>query len=207
MGSNGEDTGDRTQVPHEGNINHPMNIDELPKELKQQVEAKFNAVLKAFLQSCTKDRREKVTQFREPDFSELITSTSSALAAPKVRISKPKYDDIVDPYPMHANYATMMDDHKKVIDNNLLTVVNMIMARFDKLEGKTTDRNASGVDSSSKQPEFGMPLNFYDNQGLYAAANKGKSISSAIEVDKTSLAGSAPTNQVVIYGQNLARNT
>jgi hypothetical protein len=184
-----------------------MNIDELPEELKQQVEAKFNAVLKAFLQSCAKDRREKVTQFRELDFSELITSTSSALAAPKVRISEPKYDDIVDPYPTHANYTTMMDDHKKVIDNNLLTAVNMIMARFDKLEGKTTDSNASGVDSSSKQPEFGMPLNFYDNQGIYVAENKGKSISLAIEVDKTGLAGSAPTNQVVIYGQNSARNT
>jgi hypothetical protein len=111
MGSNGEDTRDRTQVPHEGNINHPMNIDELPEELKQQVEAKFNTVLKAFLQSCTKDRREKVTQFREPDFSELITSTSSAPAAPEVRISEPKYNDIVDPYPTHANYATMTDDH------------------------------------------------------------------------------------------------
>jgi hypothetical protein len=57
------------------------------------------------------------------------------------------------------------------------------MARFDKLEGKTTDGNASGVDSSSKHPEFDMPLNFYDNQGLYAAANKGKSVSSAIEID------------------------
>jgi hypothetical protein len=50
MGSNVEDTGDRTEVPHEGNINHPMNINELPKELKQQVEAKFNVVLKAFLE-------------------------------------------------------------------------------------------------------------------------------------------------------------
>jgi hypothetical protein len=127
------------------------------------VEAKFNAILKAFLQSCTKDRREKVTQFREPDFSELVTSTSSAPAAPEVRSSEPKYDDIVDPYPTHVNYATMMDDHKKVIDNNLITAVNIIMARFDKLEGKTTDGNPSGVDSSSKNPEFGMPLNFYDN--------------------------------------------
>jgi hypothetical protein len=128
MQSNGEDTGDRTQVSHEGNINHPMNIDELPVELKQQVEAKFNVVLKTFLQSCTKDQREKVTEFKELDISKLITSTSSAPVAPEVRISKPKYDDIVDPYPTHANYATMMDDHKKVIDNNLLTAVNMIMA-------------------------------------------------------------------------------
>jgi hypothetical protein len=156
MGSNGKDAGDRTQVPHEGNINHPMNIDELPEELKQQVEAKFNVVLQAFLQSCTKDRREKVTEFREPDFSKLITSTSFALVAPEVRTFEPKYNDIVDSYSTHANYASMMDDHKKVIDNNLLTVVSMVMARFNKLEGKTTDGNASGVDSSSKQPEFGM---------------------------------------------------
>jgi hypothetical protein len=49
MGSNAKDAGDRTQVPHEGNINHPMNIDELPEELKQQMEAKFNAIMKAFL--------------------------------------------------------------------------------------------------------------------------------------------------------------
>jgi hypothetical protein len=81
------------------------------------------------------------------------------------------------------------------------------MARFDKLEGKTTDDNLSGVDSSSKNPEFGIPLNFYDNQGLYAAANKGKSVSSAIEIDKTGLAGSAPSNQVVVHGQNSGRNT
>jgi hypothetical protein len=47
-------------------------------------------------------------------------------------------------------------------------------------------------------------LNFYDNQGLYAAANKGKSVSSTIEVDKIGLAGSAPTKQVVVYGQNSA---
>jgi hypothetical protein len=108
---------------------------------------------------------------------------------------------------MHANYATMMDDHKKVIDNNLLTTVNMIMVHFDKLEGKTTDGNPSSVDSSSKHPEFDMSLNFYDNQGLYAAANKGKLVSSAIEINKTGLAGSTPTNQVVVYSQNSARNT
>jgi hypothetical protein len=108
---------------------------------------------------------------------------------------------------MHANYATVMDDHKKVIDNNLLATVNMIMARFDKLEGKTTDGNQSGVASTSKQPEFGMPLNFYENQGLYAAANKGKSAPSASETDKAGLVGVAPSSQLVIYDQNLARNT
>jgi hypothetical protein len=67
---------------------------------------------------------------------------------------------------VHANYATTMDDHKKVIDNNFLAAMNMIMAHFDNLEGKTTDGNQSCVASSSsscKQPEFGMPLIFYDN--------------------------------------------
>jgi hypothetical protein len=83
----------------------------------------------------------------------------------------------------------------------------MIMARFDKLEGKTTNGNASGVDSSSKQPELDMPLNFYDNQNLYAATNKGKSVSSAIEVDKTGLTGSALTNQVVVYGQSSSKHS
>jgi hypothetical protein len=59
-----------------------------------------------------------------------------------------------------------MDDHKKVIDNNFLAAMNMIMAHFDNLEGKTTDGNQSCAASSSsscKQPEFGMPLIFYDN--------------------------------------------
>ena len=207
MGSKGDDVGekgDKTRVPHDANINHPETVEALPEELKQQVEAKFNAILNTFLQSCTKDRRDKVTQYKEPEFSELITSTSSAPAAPEVRTNEPKYDDIVDPYPTHANYATMMDDHKKVIDNNLLAAVNMIMARFDKLQGKTTDGNQSGVASTSKQPEFGMPLNFYENQGLYAAANKGKSASSALETDKAGLASSAPSSQLVIYDQNLA---
>ena len=61
MGNKGDavgEKGDKTNVAHDANINHPKTIEELPEELKQQVEAKFNAVLKAFLQSCTKDRRD-----------------------------------------------------------------------------------------------------------------------------------------------------
>ena len=52
MGSNGDDAGekdDRTSIPHGANINHPEIVDELPEELKQQVVAKFNAILRAFL--------------------------------------------------------------------------------------------------------------------------------------------------------------
>jgi hypothetical protein len=61
--------------------------------------------------------------------------------------------------------------------------------------------NASGVGSSHKQPKFCLSLNFfYDNQSLYAVANKGKSASSALETDKAGLAGSAPSSQLVIHG-------
>jgi hypothetical protein len=81
------------------------------------------------------------------------------------------------------------------------------MACFDKLERKTTDGNQSGVASTSKQPEFGMPLNFHENQGLYAAANKSKSTPLALETDKAGLAGVAPSSQLIIYDQNSARNT
>ena len=52
-----------------------------------------------------------------------------------------------------------------------------------------------------------MPLNFYENQGLYAAANKGKSAPSAFETDEAGLAGVAPSSQLFIYDQNSARNT
>ncbi|CAD6231774.1 unnamed protein product [Miscanthus lutarioriparius] len=41
--------GDKTSVSHDANINHPKSVEELPEELKQQVEVKFNAILKAFL--------------------------------------------------------------------------------------------------------------------------------------------------------------
>ncbi|CAD6231329.1 unnamed protein product [Miscanthus lutarioriparius] len=51
MGSNGY----KTNPHNQDNVIHPDFVDELPKELKQQVETKFNAVLKAFLESCTKD--------------------------------------------------------------------------------------------------------------------------------------------------------
>ena len=52
MGSKGDDAGekgDKTRNPHDANINHLEAVEELLEELKQQVEAKFNAVLKAFL--------------------------------------------------------------------------------------------------------------------------------------------------------------
>ena len=52
-----------------------------------------------------------------------------------------------------------------------------------------------------------MPLNFYENQGLYAAANKGKSVPSAPETDNTGSANVASSSQMVIYGHNSSQNT
>lgn len=38
-------------------------------------------------------------------------------------------------YPIHADYAKMLQDQKTYNDNNLMTVVNMIVSCFDRLEG------------------------------------------------------------------------
>ena len=67
-----KDGGDHTDPFNQKNINHPASIEELPDELHQKIQAKLDADVKAFLESCTKDRREKITQYKEPDFSELI---------------------------------------------------------------------------------------------------------------------------------------
>jgi hypothetical protein len=49
----------RPILSNQANISQPTSNDELPKEVKQQVEAKFYVILKAFHESCTKDRWEK----------------------------------------------------------------------------------------------------------------------------------------------------
>jgi hypothetical protein len=52
-----------------------------------------------------------------------------------------------------------------------------------------------------------MPYNFYDNQSLYAAANKDKLASSAIETDKANLGGVGTSMPIVTVVQSSARNT
>jgi hypothetical protein len=52
-----------------------------------------------------------------------------------------------------------------------------------------------------------MPYNFYDNQSLYAAANKAKLASSAIETDKANLGGVGTSMPIVTVVQNSACNT
>jgi hypothetical protein len=74
----------------------------------------------------------------------------------------------------------------------------MIMSRFDKLEGKTPDYvDQSAEISTSKQPQYGMPYNYYENQCLYAAANKAKLASLVLETDKTNLGGVGPSLHLV----------
>jgi hypothetical protein len=173
-----KEKGNHTDPFNPKNINHPSSIEEIPDDLCQKIEAKFAANLKAFLENCTKDRHDKVTQYREPNFGDSIASTS---ATPKVKVD----EKVDDPYPTHVDYAKILQNHKTVNDNNLMTAVNMIMSRFDRLEGKTIYYVDLSVDElDSKQPKYGMPYNFYDNQSLYAAANKAKLASSAIKTDK-----------------------
>ena len=81
-----------------------------------------------------------------------------------------------------------------------MTAVNMIMSCFDKLEGKTANYvDLLAETSTSKQPQYGMPYNYYENQGLYAAANKSKLASSALETNKANLGGVSTSTSVVTF--------
>jgi hypothetical protein len=70
----------------------------------------------------------------------------------------------------------MLQDHRAVADNSLMTVINMIMSCFGRLQGKSMSDyvDAPTEELTSKQPQYGMPNNFYDNQSIYAIANKAK---------------------------------
>jgi hypothetical protein len=74
---------------------------------------------------------------------------------------------------------------------------------MDKIEGKITDCDQSGV----KQPQFSMPLNFYENQSSYAAANKLQSAPLAFETDQASCGGASTSMPTFTYAQNLGHNT
>jgi hypothetical protein len=43
---------------------------------------------------------------------------------PKVKAN----EEVEDAYPTHDNYIKMLHDHKTMIENNLIIVVNMIMS-------------------------------------------------------------------------------
>jgi hypothetical protein len=174
---------------------------ELPEYLRQKIKVKFSANLQAFLASCIKEQRGKATQYREPIFGDPNASIS---AAPQVKTN----EGVEYPYHTHVDYAKMLQDQRTITDNNLMTTVNMFMARMDRLEGKTTDYvDAYANESTSKQPQYGMPYNFYDNQSLYAAANKAKLTSLATETDKANLGGASTSMSVVTFALSSAHNT
>jgi hypothetical protein len=180
----------------------PTSIDELPNELRQKLQAKIDVDTKAFLESCTKNRYDKVTQFREPVYGDATTSTSTG--AEDTDGGKAKYDEEVytDAYPTHANFSQMLIDERKVHNNSLQHLANLLNARMDKLESKTTDCDQSGV---VQQPQFGMPLNFYKNQISHASASQLQSAPSATETDKAGQPSASTSTRTAAGAQSLAR--
>jgi len=120
-GNNGAttDKGDKTNPFNETNMVFPQSMDELPDELLQKLQAKLDADVKAFLESCTKNRHDKVTQFHDPAYGDATASAS--LGAGEKGDRKAKYDEEVntDSYPTHANFAQMLIDERKLDHNNL----------------------------------------------------------------------------------------
>jgi hypothetical protein len=191
---------DRTGPFNPKNINHPTSIEELPDELHRKIQAKLDANLKAFLESCTKDQRDKVPQFCEPNFSDSIASTSAAL---EVKVN----EKVDDPYPNHANYAKMLQDQRTVSDNNLMTLANMLFARMDRLEVKTADDvDPSMMNLLLSNPNMACLIIFYDNQSLYAMVNKAKLACSTLQTDKANLGGITTTLPMVTFASILAHN-
>ena len=196
------DVGNKTSHFNEANMIFPQNIDKLLDELCQKLQAKLDADVKAFLESCTKNQHDKVTQFREPAYGDPTTSISSG--AKEKGDGKAKYDEEVntDSYPTHANFAKMLIDERKLHHNNLQHLSNLLQARTDKLEGKTTDCDQSGA---VQQPQFGMPLNFYENQTSHASASQFQSAPSASETDKAGQPGASTSTRTGVGAQSSGR--
>lgn len=64
--------------------------------------------VKAFLESNVKDQLDKVTQFCECDFSDVVAYASITL---EVNVDKV----VTGPYPTRVNYSKILQDHKVVI--------------------------------------------------------------------------------------------
>ena len=196
------DKGDKTSPFNEANMIFPQSMDELPDELRQKLQAKLDADVRAFLESCTKNQHNKVTQFREPSYGDATAPESSG--AEEKGNKKAKYDEEVntDAYPTHANFAQMLIDERKLHSNNLQHLSNLLQARMDKLEGKTTDCDQSGA---MQQPQFGMPLNFYENQTSHASASQFQSAPSASKTDKAGQPGASTSTHTSVGAQSSGR--
>ena len=73
---------------------------------------------------------------------------------------------------------------------------------MDKLEGNTTDCDQSGV---AQQLQFGMPLNFYENQTSHASASQFQSAPSAFETDKAGQPGASTSTRTGAGAQCLGQ--
>ena len=89
----------------------------------------------------------------------------------------------------------MFLDERNLYTNNIQHLASLLNARMDRIEGKTTDCDESGV---KQQPQFGMPLNFYENQTSSAAANK---LQSAFETDKAGCGGASTSMPTLTFPQ------
>jgi len=73
---------------------------------------------------------------------------------------------------------------------------------MDKLEGKTTNCDQSGA---VQQPQFSMPLNFYENQTSHASASQFQLAPLASETDKASQPGASTSTRTGVGAQSLGR--
>lgn len=122
-----------------------------------------------------------MTQFHEPNFGDIVASTSMSSTTRDVKVD----EDINDYYPTNANYSKMLRNQNIVTYNNLANVVNKIMTCLEKLESKIIVYFDPSVDEYTlKQHQYGMPYNYYENQGLYATTNRAKLISSVFVTNK-----------------------
>ena len=96
----------------------------------------------------------------------------------------------------------MLIDERKLHINNLQHLSNLLQAHMDKLEGKTTDCDQSGA---MQQPQFGMPLNFYENQTSHASASQFQSAPSASETDKVGQPGAGTSTRTGVGAQSSGR--
>ena len=94
----------------------------------------------------------------------------------------------------------MLIDERKLHNSNLQHLSNILQARMDKLEGNTTDCDQSGV---AQQLQFGMPLNFYENQTSHASASQFQSAPSAFETDKAGQPGASTSTRTGAGAQSL----
>jgi len=111
----------RTEV-HNENIVRPT-LEELPEDLQKQLQEKVEAVQRAFLLSCHKDRHDRVKQYTEPVYGEVTSASTEAISSD----GPPKFDD---PYPTHANYAKMLQDESNVLMDTIAQLRDQVNARF-----------------------------------------------------------------------------